>query len=118
MSLRESISVSLGKKGVEELMLEEATTTHEDRKTSTFSEAQYTDSKPLEYPAGTAVQPFPEPARPHPFNVLIADFQTRRASASHRRQASVFEFLTCLKREMRELDAQYLLKKRMRREAV
>lgn len=63
VSLRETISVSLSKKGGEDL-LEEATTTHEDRKTSTFSEAQFTEGKVLDYltGAGQHVQPFPEPS--------------------------------------------------------
>lgn len=51
------ISASLGSKREELLLLEEATTTHEDRRT--FSEAQYTDSKPFpEYPTQSQVQPF------------------------------------------------------------
>jgi hypothetical protein len=54
--------------------------------------------------------------QPHPFNVLISEFQQRRAVAALKKGASIDTFLTEFKSQIRELDAQYYQQKQALRD--
>lgn len=45
--------------------------------------------------------------QPHPFNVLISDFQQRRQNPALKKEAGVEEFLGAFKKQIHDLDHQY-----------
>lgn len=56
--------------------------------------------------------------QPHPFNVLISDFQQRRQTATTKKQAAIGDFLTAFKSQMKELDSQYYQQKQQIQEQI
>ena len=54
--------------------------------------------------------------QPHPFNVLISDFQQRRGNATLKKSAHIDEFLTSFKSQIRDIDNQYYQQKQQIRE--
>lgn len=45
--------------------------------------------------------------QPHPFNMLISDYQQRRTAHNQKKQANINSFLNAFNTQIKELDAQY-----------
>lgn len=54
--------------------------------------------------------------QPHPFNVLISDFQQRRQNPAQKKEAGVEEFLGAFKKQIHDLDHQYFQQKKQIRD--
>ena len=42
--------------------------------------------------------------QPHPFNVIISDFQSKRSTPSLKKQANIYEFMSSFQTQMKDLD--------------
>ncbi len=56
--------------------------------------------------------------QPHPFNVLISEFQQRRTTTSQKKQANIGEFLSAFRSQIKELDTQYYQQKQQIQEQI
>jgi hypothetical protein len=56
--------------------------------------------------------------QPHPFNVLISEYQQRRTMSNQKKEATVTDFLNAFKSQIRELDAQYYQQKQQIQEQM